>query len=157
MTCPARSHMPRHLRLPAAGLLAAAVALPAAAQDGVVTTPFDGSFDDAAFAVETAIVGQGLVIDHVSHVGEMLARTKQAVGSDVDLFTEADVFLFCSAVTSRAVMEADPMNIAHCPYGVFVAELPGGEVLIGHKTYPEGPMQQVQDLLSAIVAEAAAF
>lgn len=136
-------------------LVAATMALPAAAEE-VMTTPYDGSFDDAALAVETAIVGRGLVIDYVSHVGEMLARTKADVGGTADLFVEADVFLFCSAVTSRAVMEADPMNIAHCPYGIFVADR-GGEIVIGYRTYPDGPMQQVQTLLADIVAEAAAF
>jgi uncharacterized protein (DUF302 family) len=118
-----------------------------------ITVPFDGSFDDAAFAVESAIVGQGLVIDHVSHVGEMLNRTGGDVGSDTALFDEADIFLFCSAIVSRAVMEDDPMNIAHCPYGIFVAER-GGEVLIGYRDYPDGSMQQVEDLLNTIVAEA---
>ena len=46
------------------------------------------------------------------------------------------------------------MNIVHCPYGVFVAENEEG-VMIGHRTYPEGPMQKVETLLSEIVAEAA--
>ena len=87
-----------------------------------VTTPFDGSFEDATFAVESAIVDKGLVIDSVSHVGAMLNRTGADVGSEKTLFKAADVFLFCSAVVSREVMEADPMNIMHCPYGVFVAE-----------------------------------
>ncbi len=136
-------------------LVAAAIASPAAA-DAVMTTPYDGSFADAALAVETAIVGRGLVIDYVSHVGEMLARTKADVGGAADLFVEADVFLFCSAVTSRAVMEADPMNIAHCPYGIFVADT-GGAVVIGYRTYPDGAMQEVQTLLADIVADAAAF
>ncbi len=118
-----------------------------------VTVPFDGSFEDAAFAVESAIVDQGLVIDYVSHVGEMLARTGVDVGSDRMLFKEADIFIFCSAVVSREVMETDPMNIVHCPYGVFVAENIDG-VMIGYRTYPEGEMQKVQDLLAKIVAEA---
>jgi len=82
----------------------------AAAQDATTIYPFDGSFEDAAFSVESAIVGKGLVIDYVSHVGEMLARTGADVGSSVDLFAEADIFVFCSAVVSRKVMEADPMN-----------------------------------------------
>jgi hypothetical protein len=50
-------------------------------------------------------------------------------------------------------MEADPMNIAHCPYGIFVAER-DGEVIVGHRTYPEGPMQEVEALLDDIVREA---
>jgi len=125
----------------------------AAHANEAITTPFDGSFDDATFAVESAIVGQGLVIDYVSHVGEMLARTGTDVGSDKMLFKAADIFIFCSAVVSREVMEADPMNIAHCPYGIFVAETDDG-VMVGYRDYPDGPMQKVEALLASIVKEA---
>lgn len=125
----------------------------AAAGDQAVTYPFDGSFEDATFAVESAIVGRGLVIDYVSHTGEMLNRTGADVGSTKPLFAEADIFLFCSAQLSRKVMEADPMNIAHCPYGIFVADQ-AGEVMVGYRQYPEGDMQEVQALLDSIVKEA---
>ena len=114
---------------------------------------FDGSFDEATFAVESAIVGQGLVIDYVSHVGKMLNRTGADVGSSKEIFKNADIFIFCSAVVSRQVMEADPMNIAYCPYGIFVLENDEG-VSIGHHDYPDGPMQAVENLLQQIVAEA---
>ena len=135
-----------------AGILAFAAGS-AMAADQAVTYPFDGSFDDAAFAVENAIVGRGLVIDYVSHTGEMLNRTGADVGSTKELFNEADIFLFCSAQVSRSVMEADPMNIAHCPYGIFVADQ-GGDVMIGYRTYPDGEMQEVQALLDDIVKDA---
>lgn len=128
-------------------------ALTAQAQEAV-TVPYSGSFEDATFAVESAIVDKGLVIDYVSHVGEMLNRTGADVGSDTMLFKEADIFIFCSAVVSREVMEADLMNIAHCPYGIFVAENEEG-VMIGYRKYPDGPMQKVETLLADIVAEAA--
>ena len=121
--------------------------------EGATVYPFDGSFDDAAFGVESAIVGRGLVIDYVSHTGEMLARTAEDVGSDVVLFDEADIYLFCSAVLSRKVMEADPMNIAHCPYGIFVMQR-DGEVSVGYRDLPEGPMQEVETLLDEIAREA---
>ncbi|WP_164661944.1 DUF302 domain-containing protein [Tropicibacter sp. Alg240-R139] len=121
--------------------------------EGPVTVPFDGSFEDATFAVESAIVGEGLVIDYVSHVGEMLNRTGADVGSDTQIFAAADVFLFCSAVLSREMMEADPMNIMHCPYGIFVSDQEGA-VTIGYRPYPEGQMQKVESLLAKIVAEA---
>ena len=125
---------------------------PALAQDAT-TYPYDGSFDDAAFAVESAIIGKGLVIDYRSHVGEMLNRTGADVGSAVTVFDSADVFLFCSAVLSRKVMEADPMNIAHCPYGIFVTDQKG-QVSIGYRHLPDGPMQEVQTLLDEIAREA---
>ena len=129
-----------------------ALAAGAATAQDVVVKPFDGSFEDATFAVESAITNQGLVVDHVSKVGEMLARTGADVGSDKTIFAAADVFLFCSAVVSRQVMEADPMNIAYCPYGIFVAQT-GEDVQIGYRTYPVGPMDAVETLLDAIVTE----
>ncbi|KIN61060.1 hypothetical protein Z945_2045 [Sulfitobacter noctilucae] len=140
------------IRTISAALLALGTATTVLAEDAV-TYPFEGSFEDATFAVESAIVGRGLVIDYVSHTGEMLARTAADVGSDVKLFEEADIFLFCSATLSRNVMEADPMNIAHCPYGIFVADR-AGDVTVGYRTYPEGPMQEVQAFLDEIVKEA---
>jgi uncharacterized protein (DUF302 family) len=143
--------MIRHLQAACAVI---ALALPvASAAEGIVTHPFDGTFDDAAFAVEAAIIGQGLVIDHVSHVGEMLNRTGADVGSDVEIFREADVFTFCSATVSRAVMEADPMNIGYCPYGIFVAQT-GDGVMIGYREYPDGAMDMVENLLAGIVKDA---
>ncbi len=117
------------------------------------TYPFEGSFEDATFALENAIIGQGLVIDWVSHVGDMLNRTGEDVGSEMTIFDQADIFMFCSAVVSRKVMETDPMNIAHCPYGIFVTDKDGA-VEVGYRNLPDGAMQEVQALLDGIVREA---
>jgi uncharacterized protein (DUF302 family) len=133
--------------------LSAGTGSAAGAADQAVTYPFEGSFDDATFAVENAIIGQGLVIDFVSHTGDMLNRTAADVGSEVEIFKQADIFLFCSAQLSRKVMEVDPMNIAHCPYGIFVADQ-GGNVIVGYRKYLDGEMQEVQALLDAIVQQA---
>ncbi|OWU71908.1 hypothetical protein ATO2_00825 [Roseovarius sp. 22II1-1F6A] len=125
----------------------------AAIAQGVTTYSYDGSFEDAAFALENAILGKGLVVDSISHVGDMLARTREDVGSDVEIYDNADMYLFCSAVLSRKMMEADPLNLAHCPYGIFVMEREGA-VQIGFRDYPEGPMQEVQSFLDEIAQEA---
>lgn len=129
---------------------------PAMANDAAIMFDYDGTFDDATFAIEDAIISKGLVIDYRSHTGEMLERTRADVGSDVVIFDAADVFLFCSAAVSRQVMEADPMNIVHCPYSIFVADQ-AGKVTIGFRDYPDGPMQVVEDLLTEIVEEATSF
>ncbi len=126
-----------------------------AAEEAIVTQ-YDGAFEDARFSVENAIVNKGLVIDYVSRVGEMLNRTGTDVGSDKTLFENAEIFIFCSAVISREVMEEDPMNIVHCPYSIFVAETADG-VMIGHRDFPAGPMDKVEALLKEIVAEATEF
>ena len=139
-------------------ILAAGLALlgsTALAEDSHITR-YNGSYEDARFAVENAIVNQGLVIDYTSHVGEMLARTSADVGGGEHLFTNAEIFIFCSARVSREVMEIDPMLIAHCPYGIFVAER-RGQVMIGYRDYPAGPMDKVEDLLAGIVTEATDF
>ena len=129
--------------------------LPQLAQaQGAVTYETDQSFDDVIFGLESAILDAGLVIDSVSHTGEMLERTRADLGSDVVLFSEADVYSFCSAALSRKVMEADPMNVAHCPYGIFVAET-GDGVFIGRRDYPAGIMDKVEAMLDAIIEEAA--
>lgn len=136
-------------------IFAAAILFSAhAASADVITYTSDDTFDDVIFGLETAIVGQGLVIDSVSHTGDMLERTKADVGSTVTLFDKADVFSFCSAALSRKVMEADPMNIRFCPYDIFVYQRPGELVTIGYNTFPEGPMQEIQALLDGIVRSA---
>jgi uncharacterized protein (DUF302 family) len=132
--------------------LFAVIATTATAQDSTIY-PFDGSFDDATFAVESAILDKGLVIDYISHTGEMLNRTGPDLGSDVEIFAAADIFVFCSAKLSREVMEINPMNIAHCPYGIFVADQ-AGEVSVGYRNYPDGEMQMVQAFLDEIVQDA---
>jgi len=113
------------------------------------------SFEDVTFGLENAIANRGLRLEHVSHVGDMLERTRGDVGSDVVLFEKAKVFSFCSARLSRQVMEANPMNITYCPYDIFVAQLPDSEtVTIGFRPYPPGDMQPIQDLLDSLVREA---
>ncbi|WP_299349615.1 DUF302 domain-containing protein [uncultured Shimia sp.] len=139
--------------------LAAGLALTtaiAAVADTSVTYSVDQEFDDVTFGLESAITDRGLVIDAVSHVGAMLERTKEDVGSDVTIFDRAEVYSFCSAAISRKVMEADPMNLQFCPYGIFVMQMPGeeGKTTIGYRVMPEGPMQEVQMMLDEIVKEA---
>ena len=143
-------------------LIAGALALGASAalaEDGpIVSYAVEGAaFEDVAFLVENAIVNRGLVIDSVSHVGEMLARTKADVGGAKELYKEADVYLFCSATPSREMMEADIRNIGHCPYGVMVFETVAepGVVQVAYRKYPDGAMQKVQGLLDEIAREAA--
>lgn len=144
--------MIRHI---AAIALTATLAMPAFAENGAITYETDDSFEDAIFALENAILDKGLVIDSVSHTGEMLERTKADVGGTVTLFEKADVYSFCSAALSRKVMEADPMNIRFCPYDIFVMQQPGAKVTVGFRTFPEGPMQEVQALLDGIARSAA--
>jgi len=122
----------------------------------MITYDTDQSFDDVTFGLENAILDAGLVIDHVSHTGDMLERTRGDVGSDVTLFLNADIYSFCSAKLSREVMEADPMNILFCPYDIFVMVRPETPEVttIGFRTFPEGAMKSVEALLDDLARAA---
>lgn len=143
------------MKLTLAAATAALIAGPALAD--AVTYATSDSFDDVVFSLETAIQGKGLVIDSVSHTGDMLERTKADVGSDKTIFIKADIFSFCSAALSRKVMEADYMNLQFCPYDIFVFVRPEApdETVVGYQSFPEGPMKEVEALLDSIAREAA--
>ncbi|ARE41318.1 hypothetical protein RGUI_3177 [Rhodovulum sp. P5] len=133
-----------------------AIAAACAHAEGPIIYTVDQSFDDVVFGLENAVIGQGLVVDSVSHTGEMLERTRADVGSDVTVFLQADIFSFCSAALSRKVMEADPMNVQFCPYDIFVIQMPDtpDQTTIGYRQFPDGPMKEVEALLDAIAREA---
>tara|TARA_R110002020_G_scaffold14638_12_gene51848 strand:+ start:317 stop:775 length:459 start_codon:yes stop_codon:yes gene_type:complete len=142
----------------ALGLLAFASVTVQAAGDDVFTVVAAAPFADAAQGVNDAIVNKGFKVDYHGFLGDMLKRTAGDVGATKELYKDAEFFTFCSAVVSRAVMEADIGDIAYCPYVVFVYEdaATPGKVTIGHRTLPEGGARgQVNDILNEIVRTAA--
>lgn len=136
-------------------ILATTLAVPALAQE-ITSLVVNDSFDNVAFSLESAIIDKGLTIDSVSHVGDMLERTRMDVGSDITLYSDANVYSFCSAGISRDVMEADIMNIAYCPYGIFIFSTPDApdQTTIGHRFMPGETMAPVNALLDEIIEAA---
>jgi uncharacterized protein (DUF302 family) len=121
-----------------ASLLAMMIgAAPALAQDRQSYTK-KGTFDDVRFELSNAIVAKGLVVDFNGKVGEMLARTGADVGSTKPVYKKAEYFTFCSAKLSRAMMEAEPANVALCPYVMFIYETAAkpGEITVGYRKLP---------------------
>ncbi|MBP0484402.1 DUF302 domain-containing protein [Sagittula salina] len=140
----------------ALALLAATAAHADNPRPDIIAYDTDQSFEDVVFGLENTILDAGLVVDHISHTGEMLARTKEDVGGTMDLFLQADVYSFCSAQVSREVMEDDPLNLVFCPYDIFVmvrADTPD-TTTIGFRTYPEGAMKKVETMLDDIARAA---
>jgi len=85
----------------------------------------EGVYEDVRFDLMSAIAERGLVINNISHIGNMLARTGEGLGLGKPVYTRAEAFEFCSAELSRRMMEADPYNIVFCPYIITMFELPG--------------------------------
>jgi uncharacterized protein (DUF302 family) len=151
----------------AAALLLPLAASPLAAQGvaGQYVTVYtvEGAFEDVRLDLEDAIINRGLVIDYEAFVGAMLERTADDVGADRQLYTHADTLQFCSATLSRKTMEADPLNLAFCPYIVFAYEEVGkeGTINVGFRRLPEAgdeesraALLEVNALLDEIVRDA---
>jgi uncharacterized protein (DUF302 family) len=109
--------------------------------DYVVSHRVAGRFADVKENVVASIEKRGLVINTVSHVGNMLDRTGQDVGSSRRIYEEAEVLEFCSAKVSREVMEADPRGLALCPYAISLYTLPGKPevVHVVYRRFPPAP------------------
>ena len=121
------------------------------------------SAEDSLFALEQAVIGKGLKIAYHSHFGDMLARTREDVGSDKVLFTKADLLVFCSATLTRKMIEAEITDISFCPYTIFVFERPeepgasyvGFRRLSGPEDGPDSPKGIIDAMLTEIAQEAA--
>ncbi len=150
-------------------LLAATVSLfvsvPSATADGlVVVRAIEGRFEDIRARVVFAVETQGLVVDHVSKVGAMLARTGQDLGETTEIYGDAEVLEFCSALVSRRMVEANPQLLAFCPYRIAVYTLPGKpdttyvsyvRMVTDLATPAQRPaLERVETLLETIVEEA---
>lgn len=130
----------------------------------VVSFTVERSYDEVREALENALINRGYVVDHVARIGEMLNRTAEAVGASRNVYSQAEALQFCSAILSRNAMEADPMNIAFCPYVLFIFERADkpGMVTVGHRRMGRGANEKssaalaaVNDLLTEIAEEAA--
>jgi uncharacterized protein (DUF302 family) len=149
-------------------LLAATLALStsAAAADAFAPKTYTSSraYADVKQDIEDGIVNAGLKVDYVGHIGDMLKRTGQDMGATAEIYKQAEFLQFCSARLSRAAMEADPANLAVCPYVIYIYETTAkpGEVVAGYRRPIGAPgaasqkaLADIDSLLDGIVAAAA--
>ena len=121
-------------------------------------------FEDVVEDLRLAIEGRGLVIDYHSFINRMLERTGKDVGSTRRLYADAQAFVFCSAALSRKTMEADPANVALCPYSIVVYARAGDpeEVFVAYErplrpesnVRSQAALKEVDELLDGIAREA---
>ena len=127
------------------------------ADSGIVKKKVAASFDDTRDAITLAIEGRGLVINYVSHIGDMLARTGADIGATRQIYGQAEIVEFCSAALSRQIMESDPHTIVQCPFAIAVYTLPGedGKTWLAYRRPVGAAASLVTPLLQAIVDDAA--
>lgn len=134
-----------------------------AAAPGVTFQSLRGDYDEVKDRIVMAIENRGMVVDHTSHVGDMLERTGKDIGRPRQVYLKADVIQFCSAAVSRSTMEADPRNLVFCPYAIAVYVLPAeaDRVYVLYRKPPASgsaqsvkALREVGKLLDGIVREA---
>lgn len=159
----------RYMRIALAGVLLTPAGALAGSDNGPLVNDYrktyiaEGSFSDARDLLELAITGRGIVINNVSHIGNMLSRTAQDVGADIKVYEQAEALEFCSSLLSRKMMEADRHNIIFCPYIIAVYTLPGEAdrvylsyrrpQLVGNEASRQ-TLRDVERLLDEIINEA---
>jgi uncharacterized protein (DUF302 family) len=125
---------------------------PGGGDEPVVIYSVQGDYDEVWQDLEMALEERGLVISSISHVGEMIDRTGQALGRTREVFSRAKVMAFCSAVISRDMLEKNPHLIAFCPYEITVYSLPGeaGKIYLSYRR-PIWKNEGDQQVLDAVV------
>lgn len=151
------------IRISAVCVLLAATAQAYAGGAHMAVSTKQGTFEDVRDAVDMAITGRGLVVNNVSHIGDMLERTGKDLGGAKQVYLKAEALEFCSAVVSRKMMEVDADNIVFCPYVIAVYVLPEKpkEVRVAYRKpqmvgspASRKALKEVDALLSGIVKEA---
>jgi uncharacterized protein (DUF302 family) len=94
-----------------------------AASSEIVVRPTKGGFQEVKERVLHAIENRGLVLNYTARIGAMLERTGKDIGTARRIYGDAEMLEFCSAKISRDMMEADPRNIAFCPYSIAIYTL----------------------------------
>lgn len=134
-----------------------------AASADVVVRSAKGEFKEVKERVLHAIENRGLVLNYTARIGAMLERTGKDIGAARRVYGDAEMLEFCSAKISRDTMEADPRNIAFCPYSIAIYTLPKekNRVYVAFRRIEASgagksakPLGAVNKLLTDIVAEA---
>lgn len=146
--------------------LAAKSVKPFIKKDHVVVYKKQGTYEDTVDLVRTAITGKGLVVNTVSHIGDMLKRTGKDLGTTEDIYLHAESLEFCHATVSRNSMKASPYNIVFCPYIISVYSLPSDPKtsyilyrrpqIVGSKASKKS-LLAIENLLDGVVQEALAW
>lgn len=139
-----------------------------AGAEGPMVTEFrkiyvtEGEYAEIRDLLELSITGRGIVINNVSHIGDMLSRTAADVGATIKVYEKAEALEFCSSILSRKMMEADRHNIMFCPYIIAVYTLPEepGKVYLSYRRpaivgseASKASLKEVEALLDSIIDE----
>lgn len=131
------------------------------------TITIESTFDDVYDELTNAIIDQGLTIDYIGNVDQMLERTSQANIGEISkqvtpVYLFAKYMQFCSSALTHKAVQANPTNLSMCPFLVFIYETTAnpGRIVIGYRpptlsTGEESEIisQEVIQFLNAVLTE----
>jgi uncharacterized protein (DUF302 family) len=108
------------------------------AAPGYAVYQSQAGFDDVLGALKLAIEEQGMFINNVMHLSEMLERTGRDLGQTEPIYQRAESVEFCSAVLSREMTREEPARLVNCPFIISVYTLPNtpGKTFVVHREIP---------------------
>lgn len=115
---------------------------------------FESALENLVFAIES----RGLVISYTAHASEMLNRTASAVGTENQVYGDAQILLFCKSDLSHAMVADNPHHLPLCPYSISIYTIfqqPELTYLSIRKPDPAAPFSnEIAKLLISIIEEA---
>lgn len=136
-----------------------ALALPAWSGESIISHRTEAAdFEDAALALQDAIVAEGISAPIVSEFGDMLQRTAPELGHAPDLYAEARIYTFCSARAAAALVAERRNQIALCPLSIALYRVDSDSpaVFFSYRRSADTPAGAAADaLLGRIVHRAA--
>lgn len=132
-------------------LLACASSLASAAENYFVLFKAQGSYEDVRDFIRMGIEAEGLVINNVGHIADMLERTGKDIGATTKVYEAGEQLEFCSSTLSRAMMEADPHAIVLCPFIISVYQPAGDKtVYVSYRKPPQTKNAKLRKVLADI-------
>jgi len=135
-----------------------------AAGDYLVVKSKQGNFEDVRDDLVNAIEGRGIKINHTNYIAEMLERTGKDLGATKQVYLKGEQVEFCKSNLSRAQMEADPANMAFCPYIISIYTTPADankvyvayrkQLAPGASKATQKALKDIEKLLEEIAMEA---
>lgn len=104
--------------------------------DDIVTRELaPAAYADARIALLDALIEEGLAPPAVSQFGAMLQRSAADLGYPPDLYSDAEIFSFCSVKISSMLVREDRRHIALCPLTIALYTLPdkSGRVFLAYR------------------------
>ena len=113
------------------------------------TKTVSANFEDLFAELQDVIINEGLVIDFVGNVDDMLLRTSSAAESvtpsgQKSPYLHAKYLQFCSSRLTHMAVSADPHNLVICPYIFFIYEAHAdpGKITLGFRPPVFGPSKR---------------